>query len=496
MPEFFPWWVALTHLLNLFFLLLLARSGLEVLSAFPKLYWYEDCPPGREWLRLSKKMFAADSRKPWSSMDEEESWSPVLALPGRKNLGLGRHWHFLSVQFWVVTGVFYVVMVFVTGYWHYLIPTHWSIIPDSISSIGTYLHFEIPAKIANEPFEPAQKLAYFAVVFLLAPFQIVTGAAMSPSVLARFPWFGKILGGRQGARSLHFLGLVAFGLFLVLHVFMVLVHDIPEEAAGIVLSNRNADGTAAIIIGCIVLVLIVVFHVVVTWFSLRYRRRTQRMLGLVVNPFERVLSRAFRSHQRYRRKDVSPYFRVNGYPPVGEDYARLAATGFHDFRLQIGGLVTHPVSLSLAELRELGQQSQITKHNCIQGWTAIAEWSGVPLATVVALVKPHPSVKHVVFYALDDKGLTEGEGRYGFFYGSIPLHVATNTQSILALEMNGAPLPIEHGAPVRVRLETQLGFKMVKWVGAIEFVDDTADIGMGQGGFREDQQFYANAAGI
>ena len=116
MPEFFPYWVVVTHFLNIFFMLLLFRSGIEVLSAFPKLYWHDDCPPGREWLRLSKKMYGADSRKPWTSLDEEESWSPAIALPGRKNLGLGRHWHFLTIQFWILTGAVYVTLVFATGY--------------------------------------------------------------------------------------------------------------------------------------------------------------------------------------------------------------------------------------------------------------------------------------------------------------------------------------------------------------------------------------------
>lgn len=117
MPDFFPLWVVITHFLNIFFLLLLARSGLEVLSAFPKLYWNDGCPPGREWVRFSKKTFGADSRRMWSSLGEEEAWSPVIALPGRKNLGLGRHWHFMSVQFWILTGAVYVTLVFATGYW-------------------------------------------------------------------------------------------------------------------------------------------------------------------------------------------------------------------------------------------------------------------------------------------------------------------------------------------------------------------------------------------
>jgi DMSO/TMAO reductase YedYZ molybdopterin-dependent catalytic subunit/thiosulfate reductase cytochrome b subunit len=495
-PDQFPWWVIATHFLNIVFMLLLARSGIEVLSAFPKLYWNDGCPPGREWLRLSKKTFSAEPRQPWSSLSEEESWSPLLALPGRKNLGLGRHWHFLTVQFWILTGAVYITMVLVSGRWRYLVPTDWAIIPDSIRSIGTYLQFRLPDKIPGEPFEPAQKLTYFLVVFVLAPFQIVTGAAMSPAVLARFPRFGRLFGGKQGARSLHFLGLVAFAGFVVLHTSLVIVYGLPKELGLIVLGGEEVNRPLAVVIAAVALLLVVVLNVAITRFSLRHRRRTQVLLGRLVNPMERLLSRTFTSRQSYRARDISAYHRVNGFPPPDEEYRRMAGSGFADYRLDVGGLVTNPVSLSLEELRGLGEQSQTVKHNCIQGWTAVAQWSGVPLAALVERVQPLPAAKHVVFYAMDDKGETEGEGRYGFFYGSVPLHLATQPQSLLALEMNGGPLPVQHGAPVRLRLETQLGFKMVKWIRAIEFVERVDDIGMGQGGWREDQQFYANAAGI
>ena len=197
-----------------------------------------------------------------------------------------------------------------------------------------------------------------------------------------------------------------------------------------------------------------------------------------------------------RAKDISPYHRVNGYPPPDESYQELARGDFADYRLEVGGLVEQPLLLKLDELRALGWTTQITKHNCIQGWSNIAEWCGVPLAAILERCKPLPDARYLVFHALDDKTITENEGRYGYFYGTIPLYLALKPQSILALEMNGRPLPVEHGAPVRVRIETQLGFKMVKWVRSIELVRHYTDIGQGQGGWREDQQYYANAAGI
>ncbi|MGW5668218.1 molybdopterin-dependent oxidoreductase [Micromonospora sp. NPDC003776] len=496
MPEFFPIWVIITHFLNIFFLLLLARSGIEVLAAHPKLYWSDDCPPGRAWACFSKKRYSSQSPRLWTSHDEEESWSPVIALPGRRNLGLGRHWHFMTVQFWVLTGAVYLALVFATGYWRYLVPTNWSVIPEAGRAIGTYLHLELAPPLPDEPFNAAQKLSYFAVIFLLAPLQILTGAAMSPSVIARFPGYTRLFGGRQAARSLHFLGLVAFAAFTVAHTALVIIHGLPREFAAMVLGGYDADRRVALAVGLLGLALIVAFHVVITAFSLRYRRRTQHLLGIVVNPFERAISRSVTSRQRYSRQDISPYHRVNGYPPVSEEYRRLSDSDFRDYRLHISGLVEHPVSLSLADLRALGMRRQITKHNCIQGWTAVAEWAGVPLPDVLALVKPLPSARHLAVHAFDDKAETEGEGHQGHYYESIPLFLAAQPQALLALEMNGAPLPIEHGAPVRLRLETQLGFKMVKWVRAIELTADYADVGQGQGGWREDNQYYANEAGI
>ena len=492
----FPVWLVATHFLNILFLTLLARSGMEVLSAFPKLYLRDACVPGGELVRFSKKTFAAERHPKWSSLEEEESWSSIIALPGRKNLGLGRHWHLLTVEFWVLTGIVYVALLFASGEWRRLIPTDWATIPDAARAMATYLSGHIAEPPPGSPYNALQQLAYFAVVFILAPLQIATGAAMSPAVIARFPWLPRLFGSRQAARTLHFAGLCAFGLFALVHTVMVVLHGLPEELAAIALASPDADETLAVLVAAAGLLVIVLVNVAATSFSLRDPRRAQVLTGKLVDPLERLLATRLRSRQRYRPEQVSSFFRVNGRPPEDASYATLAEHAFADYRLQVGGLVERPLSLSLAELREMQATSQITLHNCIQGWTNIAKWEGVPLAAVLELCRPRPDARYVVFHAFDDKSKTQGEGYVGHYYGTLPLKLAARPQTILALEMNGSPLPIEHGAPLRLRVETLLGFKMVKWIRAIELIDDYRDIGMGQGGWREDQQYYTTWAAV
>jgi DMSO/TMAO reductase YedYZ molybdopterin-dependent catalytic subunit/thiosulfate reductase cytochrome b subunit len=498
MPLQIPVWVVVTHFLNILFLTLLARSGIEILSALPKLYVNDHCPPGREVMRFSKKVFSADARKPWSSLDEEEKWSPVIALPGRSNLGLGRHWHFMTVQFWVFTGLVYVVLLFTSGEWQRLVPTSWSIVPDAFHAAGTYLNGQLAEPEPGQAYNALQQLTYFAVVFLLAPLMIATGAAMSPAVDARFPRYPRLFGGKQVARTLHFLGLCAFAVFVVGHTVMVVLHGLGNELTYMALASdpAHASATTALIVGIAGIVAVIAINVLATVVSLRHRRRVQRVTGKLVDPFERAISRTFTSRQHLTPAEISPYHRVNGYPPPDPAYWRLARDRFEDYRLEVSGLVERPLSLSLRELRELGEKSQITMHHCIQGWTNVAEWGGVPVQTLLDRCRPTPEARYLVFYAFDDKTITENEGRFGLFYGTLPIELARHPQTILALEMNGAPLSIEHGAPVRLRVESQLGFKMVKWIRAIEVVDSYARIGMGQGGWREDQQYYANYAGI
>lgn len=209
----FPLWLRAAHFFNFLFLSLIGRSGLEILSAHPRFYWNDHCTPGSEWLKFTKKQRPKDQL--WVASDEESSFPSAIALPGRGNLGLGRHWHFLMDFAWLLTGLAYVVSLFVTPEWRRLIPTSWQIVPDAWHAMQSYLSFHIVD--AQGTYNALQQLTYATVIFFLAPFSIATGIAMSPAVAARFPWYIKIFHGRQGARSLHFLALCAFIIFFIGH---------------------------------------------------------------------------------------------------------------------------------------------------------------------------------------------------------------------------------------------------------------------------------------
>ncbi len=490
----FPLWLRATHFLNLLFISLLVRSGLEILSAHPKLYWNDDCTPGTEWLRFTRKRMPAD--KLWTARDEEVSFSSWIALPGRRNLGLGRHWHFLADAGWLLTGLLYVVMLVGTPEWRRLVPTSWSIVPGAFHALRSYLTLHLV--VTPGQYNPLEQLAYFSVVFLLSPLAIATGLAMSPSIAARFPWYIRIFRGRQAARSIHFLCLCAFLAFTAVHLTMVILHGETSEMGLIVLGDvRHTRGALGLIVGLAGLGGVILIHILATWYSLRHPRMVQTSTQALIDPLRHALFGHGLSAQQYSPSEISPYFRVNGRPPAEEEYAAMAREGFASFVLEVDGLVENPLRLTLAELRRWPKQTQITKHDCIQGWSAVASWGGVCLAEIIRHCRPLEAARYLVFYALDDKSTSEQDAAGpGHFYGTISMELALHPQTILAYEMNGSPLPVPHGAPLRVRVETQLGFSMVKYVRRIEFVHDYENIGSGQGGWREDHQYFSQEAGI
>jgi methionine sulfoxide reductase catalytic subunit len=490
----YPLWLRAAHFFDVLFLSLLIRSGFEIFSAHPRFYWNDDCTPGSEWFTFSKKKKSDDQLH--TAEDEEISFSSWIALPGRKHFDLGRHWHFLSVVGWVATGLVYIVMLLVASEWRRLIPTSWHIVPDAWRALLGYLSFQL----VNTPgaYNPLQQLTYAAVVFLLAPLSIATGVAMSPAISARFPWYIRIFHGRQGARSIHFLCLCVFTAFLVGHVTLVILHGLPTELARIVLGEtQHPHLTRALVVGFGGIAGIVLIHVLATTASFRHPRVVQRSIQTLIDPLRRVLFGHQISTQHYLTTDISPYFWINGRPPKEENYLALARDKFANYNLEVGGLVHKPLHLKLAELRAMPKQTQITKHCCIQGWSGIAEWGGVSLRHIIELCQPLPSARYAVFYGFDNKSTSEPHPKgAGFYYGTVRMQLAMHPQTILAYEMNGQPLPIPHGAPLRLRLETQLGFKMVKYIRAIEFVENYKNIGKGHGGWSEDNVYRSQEAGI
>jgi len=196
--------------------------------------------------------------------------------------------------------------------------------------------------------------------------------------------------------------------------------------------------------------------------------------------------------REYSEADLSKNFKANGsIDPQDPDFRALAANNFVDWKLEVGGLVGEPLSLSLDDLRAMSSRTQITRHDCVEGWSCIGKWKGVPLSAVLKRAKMKADVRYIVFYCADTLGLRRGDK----YYESIGLEDAFHPQTILAYEMNDQVLPIPHGAPLRVRIERQLGYKMAKYIMRIEAVDSLDGISGGQGGFWEDRG-YAWYAGI
>lgn len=193
--------------------------------------------------------------------------------------------------------------------------------------------------------------------------------------------------------------------------------------------------------------------------------------------------------QEFTEADLSPFFRSNGTRnPANPAYQIMAARQFADFRLQVDGLVAQPRTYSLDELKALPSRTQITRHDCVEGWSAIGKWKGAQLSRVLEQVEPLPAAKYVVFYCADPM---DGQGTR--YYESIDMEDAWHTQTLLAYELNDAPLPIRNGAPIRVRIERQLGYKMAKYIMRIELVERLDGIAGGKGGYWEDRgyEWYA-----
>lgn len=488
----FPLWLRLGHFFNILFLSLLVRSGVEIIAAHPMLYWRDDCRPGSEWLRLTPKRMPSAGL--WTAEDEKHPYSPIVALPGRDHLGLGRYWHFLAVAGWIACGVLYVVLLFASDQWRRLVPTSLDFFGQVVADAAAYVRLDAPP--AGDPYNALQQLTYFAVVFIVAPIQIGTGIAMSPAVAGRFARFPRLFGGRQAARSIHFIGLVVLVAFTIQHTALVIGHGLTEGLGMIVLGVRvptAEEAALAVAIAIAGIGAVVAIHVWATRRSLVDPRGMQDRLQPLVDPLMRPLQ-SLVSRQAHPPASLTEIPRPNGRPPRDPDWQRLEASGFESFVLPVTGLVERELRLSLNDLRGLLPATQTTRHVCIQGWSQVVTWGGTPLAALLEAAGPSPEARYLLFRTFDDKW--EHPASPGYFYETVDLDLARHPQSILAYDMNGAPLTAPFGAPLRLRLENQLGYKMVKWIRAIELVEDYRHIGAGKGGWRADVLYYSQIAPI
>lgn len=207
---------------------------------------------------------------------------------------------------------------------------------------------------------------------------------------------------------------------------------------------------------------------------------------------QRLISDRGALAREFRPEERSPIFRANGTRlPPGEAYAAHAAARFVDWRLRIDGLVARPQTIPLAAIRAMPARSQITRHDCVEGWSAIGKWTGVPLKLLLDLADVRPSARYAVFHCAD----TIGSAPFPY-YESIDLVDAFHPQTILAWALNDALLPVGNGAPLRLRVERMLGYKHAKYVERIELVDSLKRIGGGRGGYWEDVADYEWYAGI
>ncbi|HUD93751.1 molybdopterin-binding protein [Sphingobium sp.] len=195
--------------------------------------------------------------------------------------------------------------------------------------------------------------------------------------------------------------------------------------------------------------------------------------------------------QEFRPDQISPFFRANGTAnPNTPEYKAIWRSGFTDWRLRVDGLVARRLSLSLSQLRGLPHREQITRHDCVEGWSAIGKWRGVPLKTILDGAGLRDRARYLVFHCAD----TMGSGQP--YYESIDLTDAFHPQTILAFALNDRPLSVANGAPLRLRVERQLGYKQAKYLMRIEAVESLSSVGRGKGGYWEDHAGYDWYAGI
>lgn len=479
-PEGFPAWLGWQHFLNLFLMIFIIRSGLTILADHPRLYWTRHSTPGKDWFRIQKPV----PTDPLYTAKQDSITLPAgVGLPGRRHsIGLARWWHLGIDTLWLLNGIIFYILIFTTGQWMRLVPLSWDVFPNSLSVAIQYLSLDWPLETGWVNYNGLQLLAYFITVFIAAPAALITGLGMSPALSTRFKTISTVFS-IQVARSLHFLVLCWFILFIVIHVTLVLTTGALRNLNHMYASQDNESWTGFWIFAASMVVVIVAW-VAATPFTYRHPRVVQKVGFALIGPAQRLFEHIDSKPGQYTEKDISPYFWHNGKYPETQEYKDLESGNFSNYKLRINGLVENPLELDMEQLRALPHHEQITQHFCIQGWSGVAKWGGVSMQTILELAKPKPEAKWVIFYSF----AAGPDG--GIYYDAQPIEQMSYKLTMLACDMNNETLSFGHGAPLRLRNETQLGFKLVKWIKGIEFVEDFDDVGGGLGGYNNDHEFF------
>ncbi len=476
-----PAWAGWQHFVNLFLMTFIIRSGIQILADHPRLYFTRNATPNqKEWLRIAKPV---PDDPLWTAKADSVGLPDQLGLPGiRHAIGLARWWHLGTDVLWLVNGAVFYVLVFSTGHWRHLVPTSWDVFPDAVSVALQYLSLNWPTDNGWVAYNGLQLLAYFTTVFIAAPAALLTGLGMGPAVSMRLTHISKRLN-IQLARSLHFLVMVYFLFFILAHVTLVFATDAVRNLNHM-FASRDDTSLIGFSVFAAAMVVTTIAWVWATPFTYEHPRVVQRVGYALIGPLQHAFEFVNPEPGAFTEKHISPYFWHNGTYPETVEYKELLAGDFVDWRLHVYGLVEHPVDFTLAELKALPYHEQITQHFCIQGWSGVAKWGGVSMKTILDIVKPLPEARWVIFYSM----APGSDG--GLYYDAHDIRQMNHHLTMLAYDMNGEPLTYGHGAPLRLRNELQHGFKMVKWLGGIEFVTHFNEVGSGYGGYNEDHEYF------
>ncbi len=326
-PHGFPAWIRYAHFFNFLFVTMLIRSGLSILMDHPRLYFNNDCTPGSEWIRFTPLKVPTD--RVWTAKQDGRYISPLAALPGyRHTVGVARSWHFIDVYGFLITGVIFICLLFMTDQWRRLVPTSGIVVIQAWNTFVHYANLHLPP----EPdgfygYNALQQLAYFAVVFVFGPLQIMTGISMSPAVVNHFPWYARLFGGRQGGRSIHFLMMLGFVAFIVVHVTLVVMTGFVRNMNHIVFGTDNQNH-GGMIVGLIGIAIVIGCWIAAHYISWMFPRALQLAQKAVSMPIRLATINRLAPAQHYALRDISPHFWPNGKMPEREDWKQLAAGGF------------------------------------------------------------------------------------------------------------------------------------------------------------------------